>query len=194
MIHYSPDDGLDLEYMPNGDLRQRLRDVATTDVAVTQRLQWACDAAEGLQLLHSYGIIHCDVNPENFLLDSTLRLRIIDFSGSSIDGKWASAFERIRFCLPRPWEDQSTVETDLFALGSTIYEIMTGKQPYEHVPDREVEDRYKHHIFPSVEAIPCGGVIRGCWHGEFKSAFEAMTLIKDEMEKASSFFVIENNM
>jgi hypothetical protein len=111
-----------------------------------------------------------------------LRLRIIDFSGSSIDGKWASAIEGVRFCLPRPWEERSTVVTDIFALGSTIYEIMTGRQLYEELPDQEVETIYKQQIFPSVERVPCGEVIKACWHCEIKSVDEAMILIKNEME------------
>ena len=181
VISYCREDGLVLEYMSHGNLRQYLQD-AVPKVTVSQRMQWACDAAEALQILHAHRIIHCDINPENFLLDSTLRLRIIDFSGSSLDGKWASAFESVRFCLPRPWEEQSTIVTDLFALGSTIYEIMTGQPPYEDLPEQEVENKYMHKIFPDVETIPCGEVIKGCWHSQIKSADETMKLIKDEIE------------
>lgn len=182
MKAYSPDSGLTLEYMPHGNLRQRLRDIGT-EPPILQRLQWASDAAEALDVLHAHGVIHCDVNPENFLLDSTLRLRIIDFSGSSIDGKWASAFEGVRFCLPRPWEEQSTVVTDLFALGSTIYEIMTGSKPYEDLPDDEVESRYQQRMFPNVTTICCGAVIEGCWRAEVRSAAEVMRRIKKAKER-----------
>ena len=67
---------------------------------------------------------------------------------------------------------------DLFALGSTIYEIMTGRQPYEDIPDKEVETLYRQQIFPTVETVPCGQVIKGCWPCEFKSTDEIMALIK----------------
>jgi len=181
MMRYSPDEGLVLEYMPRGNLREHLRSAAATEIALPQRLQWACDAAEGLQVLHCHSVIHCDVKTENFLLDSALRLRIIDFSGSSIDGKWASAFEGARFCLPRSWHEPSTVATDLFALGSTMYEIMTGRQPYEELSDDDVEARYRQRLFPSVGAVPCGEVIMACWCGGIQSANEAMELIKARM-------------
>lgn len=110
MIDYSVEGGLILEYMPNGKLREYLQ-TAAANLSLNQRLQWACDAAEALHLIHSYKIIHCHVKPENFLLDSKLRLRIIDFSGSSINGSYFSAVESVRFCLPCPWEAPSTVAT-----------------------------------------------------------------------------------
>jgi serine/threonine protein kinase len=180
MEAYSPEDGLILEYMSNGNLRQRLRE-ASLGATVHQRLQWAHDAAEAVDVLHGHGIIHCDLKPENFLLDSALRLRVIDFSGSSIDGGWASAFESVRFCLPRPWDEKSTIVTDIFALGSTIFEIMTGKEPYEDLLDDEVEERFRQGIFPSVNTICCGEIIIACWHAEVKSAAEVMKYIKTAM-------------
>lgn len=159
MISYSPEDGIILEYMPNGNLRNYLR-LKAAKLDLAQRLQWACDAAEALHLVHSYNIIHCDVKPENFLLDTRLRLQIIDFSGSSIDGLYASAFESVRFCLPRPWEAPSTIATDVFALGSTIYEIMTSTQPYMEHTDEEVEDLFRQGEFPVVDNLPCGELIQ----------------------------------
>jgi serine/threonine protein kinase len=193
IISYSLEDGIILEYMPNGNLRNYLRSQAVK-INREQRLQWVCDVAEGLHLLHSYNIIHYDIKPENLLLDSRLRLRIIDFSGSSIDGAWASAFEGVRFYLPRPWESPSTVQTDLFALGSTIYEIMTGAQPYEELTDEEVVALFEEQKFPLVDNLPCGGVIKRCWHGEFDSAEEVHGSIKAEIQKYRvSFFPLANS-
>jgi serine/threonine protein kinase len=182
VIKYSPEDGLFLRYMPRGNLREHIKN-SSSSITVSQSLQWAYDAAEALHVLHSHGVIHCDVKPENFLLNSDSRLKIIDFSGSSFDGIPGSAVEGTRFCLPRSWDDPSTVRTDLFALGSTIYEIMTGEQPYNDLPDDEGETRYSRLMFPDVQAVRCGQVIYACWRGEIKTAKEAMELIQYEMEK-----------
>jgi serine/threonine protein kinase len=184
MVKYSPEDGLVLQYLPAGNLRQDLQQ-ATATITVSQRLRWACDAAEALHLLHAHGIIHCDVKPENFLLDGTCRLKIIDFSGSSFDGKIGSAIEGTSFFLPRSWDDESTVQTDIFALGSTIYEIMTGKQPYDELDDDEVESRYSRQMFPSVQSMHCGQITMGCWRGHIRTAEEAMVSIELLMETAS---------
>lgn len=127
-------------------------------------------------MLHSNKVIHCDVNPYNFLLDSRLRLRIIDFSGSSINGTRASALESVRFRLPRPRGSPLTILRDLFALGSTIY-------AYEKLRDEEVEARFKQGIFPLVDGLACGEIIKKCWHSEFNSVREVQASIEVEMQK-----------
>jgi hypothetical protein len=46
------------------------------------------------------------------------------------------------------------VATDLFALGSTIYELLTGHRPYEEVPSNEVERLYEEKNFPDISGLP----------------------------------------
>ncbi|OBT87958.1 hypothetical protein VE02_04514 [Pseudogymnoascus sp. 03VT05] len=193
MFSYSREEGLVLEYMPQGDLGKYLRgeDPMTrrdnhvwperVEISPEQRLQWACDAAEGLALLHEHGIWHCDVRALNFLLDEELRLKIIDFEGSSIDGGEAGAVESTRFFLPREWRELSTARTEVFALGSLFYEIMTGGEPYAELGDEEVTERFGSKEFPDVGGLVCGDVMMKCWLGEVESAEEVYLLVKAKM-------------
>ncbi|KAF2206537.1 hypothetical protein CERZMDRAFT_25598, partial [Cercospora zeae-maydis SCOH1-5] len=139
-------------------------------ITSAQRLQFAADAAEGLHLLHRAGVIHGDINSWNFLIDDDFRLRIIDFAGSTIDGEPGSAFEGFRYCLPRPIHDPSTTRTDLFALGSLLYEIITSEEPFQGFTDEEAEDFFKRHQYPSTQDLALGKVIVGCWQGTYDSA------------------------
>ncbi|KFY61221.1 hypothetical protein V496_05138 [Pseudogymnoascus sp. VKM F-4515 (FW-2607)] len=196
MFSYSREEGLVLEFMPRGDLGKYLRgeDPRTqrggelrgareaVEVSPKQRLQWACDAAEGLALLHGHGVWHCDVRAMNFLVDEGLRLRIIDFEGSSIDGVEGAAVETARFFLPREWKEPSTARTEVFALGSLVYEIMTGREPYQEVEDDdEVTALFVEKRFPPVDGLMCGDVMMKCWLGEVESAEEMYLLIKARM-------------
>lgn len=177
---------LTMEYMPNGTLKDFLG-VNNEAISTPQRLQWAMDAAEGLQLLHDAEIVHCDVEPKNFLLDEDLGLKISDFSGSSLEGSRASACAGKRFSRPGfDFHRQQTVSDDLFGLGSTIFFIMTGEVPFEDLPSDEVERNYKVEVYPDVSRIPCGSVIRQCWDSEVASAQEVYDYIRDVESKEYS--------
>lgn len=184
-----------LPYLRNGCLRDFLRDSSSSSVAESsssnssslswsqRRLQFAADAAESLSILHGVQIIHGDINSWNFLLTDDFRLCIIDFSGSTIDGTAGSGFEGFRYCLPRSFHDPSTVRTDLFALGSLLYEIMTGETPYQSCEDQQVEEYFRKGIFPPTKDVPLlGSIMLGCWRGAYESAEAVYQDIRKQQE------------
>ncbi|KAJ5944797.1 kinase domain-containing protein [Penicillium verrucosum] len=128
--------------MKNGDVKTYLQ--AHDSISTSLKLKWAYQVAEAVDLLHRNGIIHCDIKPRNLLLDTTFDIKIIDFSGSSLDGSKPASGEGTR--------DQPTVATDLFALGSTLYEIFQGTSPYEEIPSDQVEKLFTQE-FPGVSNI-----------------------------------------
>ncbi|KAL5348411.1 hypothetical protein ACLOAV_006894 [Pseudogymnoascus australis] len=71
---------LTMEYLENGTLKDY---IGSKSESLTPQLRqrWAKQASEGLSALHAAGIIHCDISPRNFLLDSDLHLKIADFGG-----------------------------------------------------------------------------------------------------------------
>lgn len=179
-----------MEFMPNGCLKDYL--LAHNDISTTQRLRWAQEAAEGLQLLHSKEVVHCDLGPKNFLLDADLSLKIADFSGSSLKGSRTQACASSRFLTPafdyRVPQTPPTVQYDLYALGSTIYNIMTNKAPYKEMESKEVRKLYESREFPDVSGTLCGEIIQRCWHCEFESAQEVYDLIRGvEVEQSCKF-------
>lgn len=171
-------DGLVLEYMENGDLRKYTKNHHDL-IPTSLKLKWAHQIAEAVDLLHRNGIIHCDIKPRNFLLDAALNIKIFDFSGSSLHGSKPASSEGTRFYLPRHRREQPTVATDLFALGSTLYELFQGASPYEEVPSDEVENLFTQKEFPDVSDILCGHVIKQCWLSEVESAATVQTAIEN---------------
>lgn len=172
---------LTLEEMPNGSLRDYLQ-ANYEGISPLQRLIWAKQAAEGAQLLHSSKVVHCDLGPRNFLVAADLSLRIADFSGSSLDGSQASACPGTRFTRPDfNWRTPPKVEDDLFSLGSTIYQLVTGQIPFPELSSDEVETRYAASSFPDVAGQPCSHIIEGCWAGNISSAQEVVDLLAVEL-------------
>lgn len=179
---------LTLEYMPNGTLKNYFSS-RNDSISLTQRLQWIAEATEALQLLHSSGIIHCDVGPHNLLLDSDLSLKIIDFSGSSIDKTPSSVCPGVQYRAPDPNWNGSAIpreDEDLFSLGSTIYFIITGHAPFHELEREEVEERYLAGVFPDLTDLPCDTIISLCWRQEAKSAQEVLGLVQMLQERLES--------
>lgn len=164
--------GLRFERAVNGDVRSYMAVVPLESIPLQLRLQWATQAAEGLAFVHSKKVLHCDVHPNNLLLDDTLDLWLWDFSGSvyrTLDG---AGMESVRFFLPRDGTATPSVKSGIFALGSAIYFIMTGREPYDILTDVEVAARFSDGDFPAVDSVPCGQIILGCWEGRFHSVDE----------------------
>ena len=169
MIEFSEQHGIILQGLEGHNLRHYLEDQETC-IPVAKRMEWARDMAVALHSLHVSNVIHADVKPENILIDEqSLKVYLIDFSGSWMDGKPGPTVENIRFFLPRDIMADSTVQTDIFAFGSTLYEIMTDTQPYHDLDDEIVEKLFQQGKFPSLDMVPCGQVIKKCWIEGFQS-------------------------
>jgi len=174
---------LTIEYMSNGCLKDYLC-AHNDEILETQRLRWIREAAEGVQLLHSAGVFHCDIAPKNFLLDADLSLKIADFGSSSLDGSRPSGCASTRFITPDfTFRTPPTVQEDLYALGSTMYNIMTGKAPYQELESDEVERRYCAQDFPDITDIPCGKIIQRCWRSDVVSAQEVCDFVERYINK-----------
>lgn len=175
--HWDPIDCvLTLEYMPNGSLRGYMKKNGQ-NISIRQRYIWALEATESVELLHSHGICQGDVGPGNFLLDANLELKICDFGGSSIDGSKATVAPGVRYRLPSL--QSATIKEDLFALGSTIYLIATGHDPYYELPDEEeVERLYQDGVFPDLTGVPFAEAIALCWKQEAEAAQTITQLLR----------------
>lgn len=178
--HWDPIDcTLTLEYMPYGNLKEYVMKQGPK-ISTSQRQKWALEAAEGLELLHSHNIFQGDVGPHNFLLNDDLELKICDFGGSSLDGSRATIVPGMRYRLPNLNNRQPAMrKEDLFALGSTIYFIATGHEPYNELIDEdEVEKLYIDGVFPELSGVPFADAIALCWKQEVDSAQDIIEMLR----------------
>jgi serine/threonine protein kinase len=137
---------------------------------------WAKQAAEGLAFIHEHGIIQGDVGCHNMLLDSANVLKLCDFAGSSVLGSRAAIVYEVWSRLSHKGEP--TRKSDLFALGSAIYEMSTKQPPYRTKPYAEIPKLYQSGRFPSVKRIASlGNVIRNCWLQKYSNAVEVVNEI-----------------
>lgn len=154
-------------------------------IPLRTKLQWARDAAEGLRYIHDRGIIQGDVGCHNLLLDRLGsegkeggHIKFIDFAGSGIDDE--PALVGYEWCSFRPDPAQpgavATIKTDIFAFGSTLFEIESGNVPFHELQAtldiyplmRRAEELFGLRQYPELGGLLLGEVIRGCWDGRYE--------------------------
>ncbi|KAM3510799.1 hypothetical protein MY11210_005580 [Beauveria gryllotalpidicola] len=158
------------QFLTNGDLQSYIERYSQT-IPTELKHAWTRHAVEAVAVVHSASIIHCDVTPRNFLLNEALELHLSDFAGSSVSGSPPSITTSPRFQRPG-WtlESPPIYADDLFALGSVLYYIQTGHEPYYDLTEDEVQDRFNAMAFPDVSTLNYGGIIHKCWTGDWSNA------------------------
>ena len=116
------------------------------------------------------------VGCHNMLLDSSNTVKLADFAGSSIDDSDVSINYEVRSRLPNV--SKPNKKSDIFALGSAMYEMATGYRPYEKLSYNTIQNLYRKGEFPKdVDDIDgLGKLIRKCWEQRFDSAWD---LVRD---------------
>lgn len=103
---------------------------------VDRALDLAIQVADALAAAHQEGVIHCDVKPGNLLVDADWRVRLVDFGiarvTSSTTGLTGELLQgSAQYVAPEQVEGASVDgRTDLYALGTVLYEMLVGKTPF----------------------------------------------------------------
>ena len=175
--------------LERGQVLRSVCQSSSKHVPLQEKLSWLRDLASRLLYIHKMGIIHADVGCHNAILTKKERVKIIDFEGCSIDGGEAdSCYEWFSY---RPSIPATSKQTDIFAFGCAMYEIMTGKLPHGDLETSEcrdslVEQRYKDNQFPDVANMPLGQLMNHCWDGTINSMEQVIQALEMASVEAGS--------
>jgi serine/threonine protein kinase/tetratricopeptide (TPR) repeat protein len=96
--------------------------------------QIGVQTASALSYAHGRGIIHRDIKPANLILDTTGNVWVTDFGlAKTGDGGMTHTGDilgTVRYMSPERFRGQCDVRADLYALGMTLYELLTLKAAY----------------------------------------------------------------
>ncbi len=121
-----------LEYTPGREVSEL---VADRSVGPADVVRLGIDVAEGLVFLHSRSVYHCDIKPSN-LLRTDDGCKIFDFNvavtADSTMGRvgGTSKYAPADFGGYGPLRADDLADRDLFALGLSLYEVLTGRWPF----------------------------------------------------------------
>lgn len=147
---------LSLEYLPGGDLRQHIIERGAMPVGEVVRI--GIEVLDGLAAAHSAGIIHCDIKPHNVLLDDEGHVRLTDF-GLARTSAGGSLSQRSRAGTPDYVAPEISTggyfdaRSDLYSFGVMLFEMLTGKPPYQSNTVHQTLWKHVHADPPSVREL-----------------------------------------
>jgi serine/threonine protein phosphatase PrpC len=140
-----------------GDMLSKSRTFSVSEI-----VEAATSVVRALGRLHQFGVIHRDVKPDNVHLGDDGHWRLMDL-GVALSGKEPESLRVLHagtpsYMNPEQWDDDPAVarvtsQTDLFALGVTLYQWVTGRLPYGEIEPYQ-RARYRRDPVPPSRLRP----------------------------------------
>jgi eukaryotic-like serine/threonine-protein kinase len=163
VVEHNDELWLVMEYIEGETLRSRLK---RGPIPREEFFTIAVQCCEGLQAAHEKGIIHGDVKPENIMLTTGNRVKILDFGVArraytgpdeitrSMETTTSSggtpAYMAPEVLLQRPDDGRS----DIFSIGVVFYEMLGGEQPFHTQSIATTIARIVHIEPPALKNVP----------------------------------------
>jgi len=121
-----------MEYVPGSSVQDYLKATGPLDVDEALSIIYQC--CLGLAYTHYHGVIHRDIKPGNIMYHPVQGIaKLMDFSiANRIEEPPLPYIGTIGYMAPEHFDPDRkiTVLTDIFALGTTMYRVLTGKHPF----------------------------------------------------------------
>jgi serine/threonine-protein kinase len=134
-----------MEYLDGRSLKELI--VGHGKAPVNVAIEYARQILSALRFAHRHGIVHRDIKPHNVLVDREGRVKVTDFgiarAGASQMTETGSIVGTAQYLSPEQARGGEVDQrSDLYSLGVVLYELLTGRTPFEG--DTPVEIAMKH--------------------------------------------------
>lgn len=140
-----------MEYMDGISLKDYLKKTGGK-VTPSAALEIIHPVMEALKAIHAEGVVHRDISPDNIFILKSGQVKVLDFGAARLsvgdEEKTLSVVLKPGYAPPEQYRSKSRQGpfTDIYALGATLYRMLTGTAPEESV-DRLVDDQI---VLPST--------------------------------------------
>lgn len=146
-----------MRYMPGGSLSDRLRRGPLT---FTQAAEIISRLAPALDAVHARSIVHRDLKPGNILFDGYGNAYLSDFgiarlAQSTVTLTGDAIIGTPSYMSPEQVRGEPDIDgrSDIYALGAILFEMLTGKQPYEATTPMGIAMKQITEPVPRIRAI-----------------------------------------
>ncbi len=122
-------------------------------------VHYALGVAAALIQAHIHDVVHCDIKSQNILIDSTGTAKVTDFGIARAIGPLCQQTQEnvigsVHYLSPEQACGQPiTPKSDLYSLGVVLFEMLTGKLPFEGTTPVAVALKHVQSVTPSLRSI-----------------------------------------
>jgi serine/threonine protein kinase len=126
-----------MEYIEGQTLRQIIADNHPKVLNQKQVIDYAIQIAEALQAAHKKEIVHRDIKSDNIMITGSGQVKVMDFGLAKLRGslkltKTSSTVGTLAYMAPEQIQGKGVdVRSDIFSFGVVLYEMLTGRLPFQ---------------------------------------------------------------
>ena len=121
-----------MEYVPGETLETII--AAKGALELTRAIDFTCQICNAVDHAHRQGVIHRDLRPANVLVGENDMLKVADFGTSrflEIAAHGTTVIGSPPYMAPEQFHGKAVFASDLYSLGVTMYQMLTGVLPYD---------------------------------------------------------------
>src|SRR5512138_948535 len=121
-----------MEYVPGETLESIIGREGELELA--RALDFTCQICNALDHAHAQGVLHRDLRPANVLVSEAGMLKVADFGTSrflEIAAHGTTVIGSPPYMAPEQFHGKAVFASDIYSLGVTMYQMLTGGLPYE---------------------------------------------------------------
>jgi serine/threonine-protein kinase len=129
-----------MEYVPGETLETIV--IEKGPLELTQALDYTCQIANAVEHAHKQGVIHRDLRPANVFVTDRGLLKVGDFGTSrflEIAAHGTTVIGSPPYMAPEQFEGRAVFASDVYSLGVTMYQMLTGVLPYDTPAPADLE-------------------------------------------------------
>ncbi|MDY5481645.1 MAG: Stk1 family PASTA domain-containing Ser/Thr kinase [Veillonella caviae] len=187
-----------MEYVDGKTLKEYITEKGR--LSIDEAVKFTIAIGEGLEHAHAMGIVHCDIKPHNVIITRTGRVKVTDFGiaramNSTNTVMYTNSIMGSAHYLSPEQASGKTIDgsTDIYSLGVVLYEMLSGKVPFEgetpiavalkHVREKIIPPtRYNPSIPPLLESVVLKALSK-----DPKDRFESISDMMSDLRLSQGF-------